>query len=119
ALLERKGARVALVTTEGFEDVLAIGRQTRRDLYNIFVRRPDPLVPEKLRFGIRERTLYDGTVEHEPDPAQLHRLITTLRNKDVQAIAISLLFSFANSHHENVVAEALASLNLPLSLSSR
>jgi len=53
ALLERKGARVALLTTEGFEDVLAIGRQNRRELYNIFVRRPDPLVPAELRFGVK------------------------------------------------------------------
>src|SRR5215469_14765355 len=63
ALLERKGARTALLTTEGFEDVLVIGRQTRRELYNIFVTRPDPLVPDGLRLGIRERTLYDGSIE--------------------------------------------------------
>src|SRR5262249_18701323 len=62
ALLERKGARTALLTTEGFEDVLVIGRQTRRELYNIFVTRPEPLVPDALRVGIRERTLYDGSV---------------------------------------------------------
>src|SRR6185436_5208849 len=110
ALLERKGARVALITTEGFEDVLAIGRQTRRDLYNILVRRPEPLVPDELRLGLKERTLYDGTVEHAPDPAQLKRLVTTLGKKDIQAIAISLLFSFANNRHEEIVAEALATL---------
>jgi N-methylhydantoinase A len=119
ALLERKGARVALITTEGFEDVLAIGRQTRRDLYNILVRRPEPLVPDELRLGLKERTLYDGTVEHAPDPAQLKRLVTTLGKKDIQAIAISLLFSFANNRHEEIVAEALATLKVPLSLSSR
>src|SRR5436190_22968928 len=67
ALLERKGARVALFTTEGFEDVLLIGRQTRRELYNIFVRRPDPLVPDNLRFGVKERTLYDGSIERALD----------------------------------------------------
>src|SRR6266550_1264221 len=63
ALLERKGARTALLTTEGFEDVLVIGRQTRRELYNIFVTRPEPLVPDALRIGIRERTLHDGSIE--------------------------------------------------------
>ena len=63
ALLERKGARTALLTTEGFEDVIVIGRQTRRELYNIFVTRPEPLVPGDLRFGVRERTLYDGSIE--------------------------------------------------------
>src|SRR5947207_6545 len=63
ALLERKGARTALLTTEGFEDVIVIGRQTRRELYNIFVSRPEPLIPDELRIGIRERTLYDGSIE--------------------------------------------------------
>src|SRR2546427_3978098 len=58
ALIERKGARTALLTTEGFEDILVIGRQTRPELYNIFVTRPGPLVPDTLRIGIRERTLY-------------------------------------------------------------
>src|SRR5215467_12966066 len=68
ALLERKGARTALLTTEGFEDVLVIGRQTRRELYNIFVTRPDPLVPDNLRFGILERVLYDGSIDTALDP---------------------------------------------------
>src|SRR4029453_7227770 len=76
ALLERKGAKVALLTTEGFEDVLAIGRQTRRELYNIFVRRPDPLVPSALRFGVKERTLYDGTIERELDVQHLQTLVS-------------------------------------------
>src|SRR5215475_12561801 len=61
ALLERKGARTALLTTRGFEDVIIIGRQTRRELYNVFVTRPEPLVPEGLSFGVPERTLYDGS----------------------------------------------------------
>jgi len=119
ALLERKGARVALLTTEGFEDVLAIGRQTRRELYNIFVRRPDPLVPADLRFGVKERTLHDGTVEHALDASHLKRLISTLRDKKVEAAAICFLFSFINPHHEELAAEALAPLNIPVSLSSR
>ena len=119
ALLERKGARVALLTTEGFEDILAIGRQTRRELYNIFVRRASPLVPDDFRFGVKERTLHDGTIERSPDPAHLERLAAILRSKDVEAAAICLLFSFANSRHENLVAEALAPLEIPLSLSSR
>src|SRR5690606_24898099 len=59
ALLERKGARTALVTTAGFEDVLAIGRQARPNLYDIFAARPEPLVPARLRFGVRQRTLPD------------------------------------------------------------
>src|SRR3989442_15816104 len=75
ALLERKGARTALLTTEGFEDVLVIGRQTRRELYNIFVTRPEPLVPDGLRFGVRERTLYDGSIERRLDSGHLQSLV--------------------------------------------
>ena len=119
ALLERKGARVALLTTEGFEDVLVIGRQTRPELYNIFVRRTEPLVPAELRFGVKERTLYDGSVERGLDVRHLQEVVKTLQAEGVEAAAVCLLFSFANSLHEEVVAEALASLKIPISLSSR
>src|SRR5207247_6252691 len=83
ALLERKGARTALLTTEGFEDVVVIGRQTRRELYNIFVTRPEPLVPDGLRFGVPERTIYDGSIERPLDRGQLERLVQDLRSKNV------------------------------------
>src|SRR5207247_4975293 len=83
ALLERKGARTALLTTEGFEDVIAIGRQTRRELYNIFVTRPAPLVPDGLRLGVRERTLYDGSIEIALDREHLHSLIENVRSENV------------------------------------
>jgi N-methylhydantoinase A len=119
ALLERKGARVALLTTEGFEDVLAIGRQTRRELYNIFVRRPDPLVPFELRFGVKERTLYDGAIDQSLDLDHLHTLVAALQRNGVQAAAVCLLFSFANNKHEEAVAEMLAPLGIPVSLSCR
>ena len=119
ALLERKGARVALLTTEGFEDVLVIGRQTRPELYNIFVRRTDPLVPADLRFGVKERTLYDGSVERGLDVRHLQEVVNTLQAEGVEAAAVCLLFSFANNLHEEVVAEALAPLKIPISLSSR
>ena len=118
ALLERKGARVALLTTEGFEDVLAIGRQTRRELYNIFVKRPDPLVPGDLRFGVHERTLYDGSIERKLDLKHLQKLVDALRRERVEAVAVCLLFSFANTQHEDAVAVALATLGIPVSLSS-
>src|SRR2546430_7318827 len=92
ALLERKGASTALLTTEGFEDVLVIGRQTRRELYNIFVTRPEPLVDQDLRLGVRERVLYDGTIETPLDKAQLSDVIATLRRHHVASVAVSLLF---------------------------
>ncbi len=119
ALLERKGARTALLTTEGFEDVLVIGRQTRRELYNIFVTRPAPLVPEDLRFGVRERTLYDGSIERPLDRTHLEEVIAELRTKDIESIAVSLLYSFANPDHENAIFMTLESLGLPVSLSSK
>src|SRR6266699_6448115 len=80
ALLERKGARTALLTTEGFEDILVIGRQTRRELYNIFVTRPDPLVPAGLRMGVRERTLYDGSIATPLDQDHLQTLNTKTKS---------------------------------------
>src|SRR6185369_15602819 len=89
ALLERKGARVALLTTEGFEDVLVIGRQTRRELYNIFVTRPAPLAPDDLRFGVRERVLYDGSVERPLDRDRLDKVIDSLRGHNIEAAAVS------------------------------
>jgi N-methylhydantoinase A len=119
ALLERKGAKVALLTTEGFEDVLEIGRQTRRELYNIFVRRPEPLVPRRLRLGVRERVLYDGSVERPLDREHLEKLVETLRRDGVGAAAVCLLFSFANPRHELAVARALALLKIPVSVSSQ
>jgi len=119
ALLERKGARTALLTTEGFEDVIVIGRQTRRELYDIFVTRPAPLVPDGLRFGVRERTLYDGSIEVALDRKQLQSLIEDLRRNNVESIAVSLLYSFANTAHEDAILSALESLGVPVSLSSR
>src|SRR6202008_2026056 len=96
ALLERKGARTALLTTEGFEDVIVIGRQTRRELYNVFVTRPAPLVPDGLRIGVRERTLYDGSIEKPLDHRLVRQLVEDLRPQNVESIAVSLLYSFAN-----------------------
>jgi len=119
ALLERKGARTALLTTEGFEDVIIIGRQTRRELYNIFVTRPEPLVPDGLRFGVRERVLYDGSVEQPLDQSHLRSVIDEVQKKDVESIAVSFLYSFANTAHEDSVLAALEPLGLPVSLSSR
>ena len=119
AFLERKGARVALLTTEGFEDVLVIGRQTRRELYNIFVRRSDPLVPENLRLGVKERTLYDGSIERKLDEEHLQKLVAFLEREGIESAAVCLLFSFANPRHEQAVGRALERLRIPISLSSR
>src|SRR5512136_696662 len=85
ALLERNGARLAFITTSGFEDLLAIGRQTRRELYNIMVEKRTPLVPRSLCFGLRERTLADGCVEASPDLRELDRVIRRLESGGVES----------------------------------
>lgn len=119
ALLQRTGARVALVTTSGFEDVVEIGRQARPRLYDFFFDRVAPLVDGELRFGIKERTDTDGRVLESPSEAELTRLRDALRRSGAEAVAICLLFSFANPQNENVVAGAVANLGKPLSISHR
>src|SRR5271167_2782241 len=117
ALLQRKGARVALVTTAGFEDVIEIGRQARPKLYDFFFDRIEPLVPADLRFGVNERTSSEGDVLREPSPTDSRELKDRVLEKKPEAIAISLLFSFANPKNETLVAAALRDLGLPLSVS--
>ncbi len=117
ALLERRGARTALVTTAGLEDVLAIGRQARPILYNLNVVRPAPLVPADLRYGVRERIGADGSVVEELQTDDLAKLVKKLKRARVEAIAVCLLFSFLNKNHERQIAHALAKLNVPLSIS--
>jgi N-methylhydantoinase A len=117
ALLERKGARIALITTAGFEDVIEIGRQARPDLYNLAVERPAPLVGRELRFGVRERIAADASVIEPLTKRELGGLIKKLKRAEVEAIAVSLLFSFANSAHERAIAEALSPLGVPVSVS--
>ncbi len=116
ALLERQGARVAFVTTEGFEDSIQIGRQARPRLYDFFCDAIEPLVPPGLRFGVPERTSAEGQVLRRPSPAELARLRLAVASRRPEAIAVSLLFSFANPRNERAVARALAALGLPLSL---
>lgn len=116
-LLERKGARTALVTTAGFEDAIEIGRQARPKLYDFFFDRVEPLVPSELRVGIEERTGADGEILTAVTPEGLERLSERVRALKPQSVAISLLFSFANPNNEKAVAEALKPLGIPLSIS--
>ena len=116
-LLQRKGARVAFVTTKGFEDSIEIGRQHRPKLYDFFFEKDPALSPPELRFGVDERTSAEGTVLRAPSAASLKTLAAQIAAQKPQAIALSLLFSFANPENEKAVAAALAALNLPLSVS--
>jgi N-methylhydantoinase A len=116
-LLERSGARVALVTTRGFEDVIAIGRQARRHLYDWLASPEPPLVPSQLRFGVEERTLWNGEVARPVDEAELRSLVQRVCVAQPEAIAVCLLFPFANPSNEQRIAAALASLGVPLSVS--
>jgi N-methylhydantoinase A len=117
ALLQRKGARVALITTSGFEDVIEIGRQARPRLYDFFFDRVAPLVPRELRFGVAERIDPEGRVLQRPSEAELTRLRDAVQLSQPEAIAISFLFSFANPENEAATARALTKLGVPLSVS--
>jgi N-methylhydantoinase A len=119
ALLERRGARTALVTTEGFRDLIEIGRQDRADLYDLAAARPPALVPRELRFTVRERCGPAG--ELEPlDEDSLREAVESVREADVEAVAVCLLFAFLHPDHERGVGAALreALPDLHVSLSS-
>ena len=117
ALLQRKGARVALVTTAGFEDVIEIGRQARPKLYDLFFDRIPPLVARDMRFGVSERVDSEGRILTRPSAEELSRLRDAVMKAAPEAIAISFLYSFANPENESAVATALADLGKPLSIS--
>ncbi len=116
-LLERKGARIAFVTTAGFEDTLGIGRQARPRLYDLFASPAPPLAPAGLCFGARERIGPDGTVILPLEAGEVERLCGEVAAARPEAVAVSLLFSFANPAHERAIAEALACLGVPISVS--
>ncbi len=116
-LLQRKGARVAFVTTAGFEDSIEIGRQNRPRLYDFFFEKEPALAPPELRFGVEERTSAEGKVLRYAERAAIAALARQIKAQKPEAIAISLLFSFANPENERVVAEELRGVGLPLSVS--
>ena len=117
ALLERRGARIALVTTKNFEDILEIGRQARPNLYDFFVERPASLVPADRRFGISERTLHTGEIQTEIEPSDLEALASEIATLELDAIAVCFLFAYVNPQNEQMVAKHLARLGIPVSCS--
>jgi N-methylhydantoinase A/oxoprolinase/acetone carboxylase beta subunit len=121
AIIERKGAKTALLTTLGFRDVLETGTEMRYDLYDLFIEFPPPLVPRTLRIGIAERTDATGAVRRAVDPAEVADGVRALRADGVEALAICFLHSYANASNEEGAAAAarVAAPDLALSLSSR
>jgi len=120
AIIERKGARTALITTEGFRDVLAMGNESRYDQYDLNIVLPQPLVPRHLRLPVPVRLDNEGKVLRPLDEAALRALIPTLKREKVEAIAIGFLHAFVNPVHERRAAEILAAElpDIPISLSS-
>lgn len=112
ALLEGKGAPTALITTEGFEDVLLIGRQSRPRLYDFWAKRPRPVVPRSLCYGVPGRILYTGEVLRPLDEARLFAIIDDIKRKGIKSIAVCLIHSYANPVHE-LRAKALISDRYP------
>ena len=121
ALLEGNGARTALITTMGFEDVLEIGRQSRAELYNFEMDRAPALAPWELRFGLPERVDHTGAIVEDLTQEAIQTLIGLLEESKVEAVAVSFLFSFLNTAHEDMVLNALRQMKNPpyISISSR
>jgi N-methylhydantoinase A len=120
ALIERKGAPTALLTTAGFRDAVEIGREHRYELYDLNLELPKPLVPRHLRFDVPERLAADGGVLQPLDEAFVRRLVVELRDKGIKAIGVCYLNSFRNPTHERLTAKIIAELapEVRVSLSS-
>src|SRR5215218_8582591 len=120
ALIERKGARTALVTTAGFRDAVEIGREHRYDLYDLFLELPAPLVPRRLRLEVSERIYADGIVHQPLDVNEIDRLIDVCVAEQIEAVAIAFLHSYQNPAHERLATERFRELapHIVLSTSS-
>jgi N-methylhydantoinase A len=119
ALLERKVAETALITTAGFEDIIEIGRQNRPSLYDIHPRKPAALIPRHLRFGVRERVLHDGTVLVPLTESEVRRAIARIKETKASTVAVCLLHSYANPVHEESIGRLLEEEGFSASLSCR
>lgn len=116
-VIERKGARTALITTQGFRDVIEIGRELRYDIYDLGAEYPDPIVPRELRGELPERVDYRGEVLLAPRDEDIERIILDLKRQGARAIAVCLLHSFRNSAHEERVRTIASKVAPELSIS--
>ncbi len=119
AVLERKGARVALVATHGFEDVLFIARQTRRHLYDLQVAAPEPIVEHGLVFGVAERVSHKGEILEPLDEQEVEELARRLVSEGIECAAVCLLHSYANAAHEKAVEKILSRAGLRVAASHK
>jgi N-methylhydantoinase A len=120
AVIERKGARTALLTTQGFRDVIAMGNESRYDQYDLNIVLPEPLVPRHLRLPVPERLDNEGNVLLPLDTGAVRALVPALRREAVESIAVGLLHAFVNPTHERRIRDILADElpDVPVSLSS-
>jgi N-methylhydantoinase A/oxoprolinase/acetone carboxylase beta subunit len=107
-ILQRSGARTGLLTTAGFRDLLEIQREVRYDLYDLFIRLPEPIVPRRLRIGVSERIMADGRIRTPLDEEQVREAARQFRAAGVEAVAVLFLHSYRNGAHETRAGEILA-----------
>lgn len=117
AIIERKGANTALITTSGFRDAVEIGREHRYDLYDIFLELPTPLVPRRLRLEIDERILADGSVMTPLDHEQVAGVARRLKEQGIEAVAVALMHSYRNPEHELEVERILSEIAPEMTIS--
>ncbi len=109
-LLQRRGATVALITTQGFRDLLEIGRQIRPHMFSLQDDYPTPLVPRERRFEVAERVMADGSVLRPLDAASLQHALEQVHASEAQTCAVCLLFAFVNPEHGQAIAKALETI---------
>ena len=107
AIIQRQGAKTALITTRGFRDVLILGRQKRYETYDLHMQKPDPLIPREQIFEVRERVSFEGEVLEPIDPEELEAVVERIAEEGYEAVAVALLHAYANPAHERAVGAAL------------
>ena len=118
AIIERKGAKTALITTRGFRDVLELGREIRYDAYDIFAEYPEPLVPRSLRKEVSERITADGRVITKLNSEEVDNVLSGLRDSGIESLAVCLINSYENPIHEIQIKEIVSKRAPDLSLST-
>ena len=117
AILERKGAKTALITNKGFEDIIEIGRQNRSRLYDLGFQKYPQLVPAELRFGVKGRILHTGEETEPLDTKAIQKINKAIKDLKIESVAVCLLFAYVNPSHEQKIGELLEKVNVPVFLS--